>query len=54
MPISKRDLKYTAAVKLMENGDYDAAITAFEDLGQYKDSAEQLEKCKEALKDIDY
>lgn len=33
---------YQEAVALMESGEYDAAIAAFEELGEYKDSAEQI------------
>ena len=37
---------YNAAVKLMENGDYDSAIAAFESLGDYRDSEEKIKECK--------
>lgn len=37
---------YNAAVKLMENGDYDGAIAAFESLGDYRDSEEKIKECK--------
>jgi hypothetical protein len=37
--------KYNTAVELMERGEYEEAITAFEALNGYKDSAEQIEKC---------
>lgn len=33
---------YQDAVALMESGEYDAAVAAFEELGDYKDSAEQI------------
>lgn len=39
--------KYNSAVALMNEGKYDEAIVAFEELGDYKDSAE-----KAAIKDI--
>lgn len=38
--------KYNAAVTLMDNGDYDAAIKAFEAMADYKDSAERIKECK--------
>lgn len=38
--------KYNAAVMLMESGDYDAAMEEFEAMGDYKDSAEKIEECK--------
>ncbi len=37
--------KYSAAVKLYEDGKYEDAITAFQALGGYRDSESQLEKC---------
>lgn len=37
---------YNDAVRLMENGDYDAAVEAFEELQGYKDSSEKIEECK--------
>ena len=46
--------KYNAAVELMNNGQYEEAITAFEAMDGYKDSNEQIENCQTALKDIDY
>ena len=39
---------YNAAVKLMEVGDYDAAIEAFEAMDGYKDTASLIEECKKA------
>ena len=42
--------KYNAAVKLMENGEYDAAIDAFEELDDYKDSAELKKECEKGSK----
>ena len=36
---------YNAAVALMDNGEYEAAITAFEAMDGYKDSADQIEQC---------
>ena len=45
---------YNAAVSLMESGDYEAAITAFEAMDGYKDSATQIETCQTAIKDNNY
>ena len=38
--------KYNQAVNLMETGQYDEAIEIFEDLGGYKDSADQIKECR--------
>ncbi len=38
--------KYNAAVELMDNGKYEEAITAFEALGDYKDSQERIKESK--------
>ncbi len=38
-------IKYNAAVELMESGEYEQAITAFEALDGYKDSNAQIENC---------
>ena len=35
-------VKYNSAVSLMDEGKYDEAIAAFEELGDYKDSAEKI------------
>lgn len=40
--------KYNTAVTLMENGEYEAAIEAFDELGNYKDSAEQKTEARKA------
>lgn len=40
--------KYSAAKALLEAGEYEEAITAFEALNGYKDSAEQIAAAKEA------
>lgn len=45
---------YKAAVALMESGDYEGAITAFEKLGDHKDSKEQIEACETAIRDKKY
>jgi TolA-binding protein len=39
---------YNNAVKLMEAGSYDEAISAFTELGNYKDSAEKIDACGSA------
>lgn len=46
--------RYQAALSMVENGEYEEAITAFEALGDYSNSAEQLETCQTAIKDRDY
>ncbi len=45
---------YKKAVKLMNEGKYYAAIEAFEDLGDYKDSAEKINECHELSKKAQY
>ena len=40
--------KYNKAVSLMEAGQYEDAIAAFEAMDGYKDSAEQIAKCEDA------
>lgn len=40
---------YEAAVALMEAGNYEEAIDAFIELGDYEDSVQNLEKCEKAL-----
>ena len=45
---------YNKAVALMDSGDYEAAITAFEAMDGYKNSVEQIEACQTAIKDNDY
>ena len=37
--------KYNAAVELMESGEYEQAITAFEALNGYKDSTDKITEC---------
>ncbi|MGN1025100.1 MAG: trypsin-like peptidase domain-containing protein [Faecousia sp.] len=43
--VEKRDA-YRSAVALMEAGEYDSAVTAFEQLGNYKDSPEKINETK--------
>ena len=45
---------YNNAMALYEAGQYEEAITAFEALNGYKDSAAQIEACETALKDRKY
>ena len=42
--------QYNSAVSLMDAGNYEEAITAFEELGDYSDSAQKIEECA-ALKE---
>ena len=55
---AKRRNAYNAAVELLNNGQYDEAIDAFYDLGEYRDSKEQIEHAEElreeAKKKADY
>lgn len=37
--------QYTTAVAMFENADYEGALVTFSGLGDYKDSAEMVEKC---------
>ncbi len=46
--------KYNNAVRLMNDGKYNEAITAFEDLDGYKDSKEQIEACKTGITEANY
>ena len=48
--LAEMDQDYEYAIELMKSGDYDAAITAFEELNVYKDSANQIKKCKKEKK----
>ena len=45
----QKSTDYDNATALLEAGDYEAAINAFEALGDYKDSAEQLTNAQENL-----
>lgn len=47
-------IRYNEAQKLYEAGRYDEAITAFESMDGYRESAEQIETCKTAIKDHEY
>ena len=38
--------RYQKAVKLMENGDYDKAMIAFRELGDYEDSVQMIKQCR--------
>lgn len=40
---------YEAAIALMEAGNYEEAIAAFTELGDYEDSAQKLEECENIL-----
>ncbi len=46
--------RYKAAVRLYEEGKYEQALDAFAAMKGYKDSAEQIERCKTGLKDKSY
>lgn len=46
--------KYRSAMKLKNQGKYEEAISAFDELRGYKDSKDQIEACWAAIKDPDY
>ena len=46
--------KYNAALDLYASGKYDEAIAAFTAMNDYKDSKEQIAKCKEAIEEAQY
>ena len=48
------DSRYKKAVALKESGDFEGAVSAFEALGEYKDSADQIAECENAIKDAAY
>ena len=47
-------VKYNAAVKQMNAGEYEAAIAAFEAMDGYKDSDAQIDACETAILDEEY
>ncbi|MGN0617784.1 MAG: DUF6273 domain-containing protein [Ruminiclostridium sp.] len=47
-------INYNNAVKLMSDGKYSEAISAFTALGEYRDSENQILECKKAVRDIEY
>ena len=48
------NVKYNGAVTLMESGQYEEAIAAFKALDEYKDAAEQIMACENAIMDGKY
>lgn len=46
--------QYTAANELLESGEYHEAMAIFEDLGNHKDSLEQIVKCQDGIKEQCY
>ena len=46
--------KYNDAIALMNEGQYESAIFAFEELGGYKDSLAQIENCNTEIMDTKY
>lgn len=46
--------RYNDAVALMESGDYEAAIAAFEAMDGYRDSEDQIVNCRTAILDAEY
>lgn len=47
-------VKYNNAIKLMDDGKYNEAISAFEENNEYKDSEIKIEECKKAIIDNKY
>ena len=47
-------VKYNGAVSLMNAGQYEEAISAFEAMEGYKDSAQKIEDCKTAIREEKY
>lgn len=47
--IVQNSKEYKNAVALMESGKYNEAITAFEEIGNYKDSIKKIEDCRTAI-----
>ena len=45
---------YNAAMKLYNEGKYEEAISAFKELDGYRDSKDQISRCKEALNESNY
>ena len=54
IPPIKTHLQYNQAIALMNNKDYQSAISAFESLNGYKDSLARIEACNIAIKDQKY
>lgn len=48
------DARYNKALSIMDSGDYETAVAAFEALDGYKDSDAKIEECKTAIKDTAY
>ncbi len=46
--------KYNAAIELMNSKRYSEAISAFEEIANYKDSAELIKNCNASISDIKY
>ena len=54
IPNEKYGGKYNDAVALMDNGEYEEAITAFEALDGYKDSSDKIVACEAAITENNY
>lgn len=48
------NIQYSNAISLMEKGEYEKAINAFEDLDGYKDSYAKIDECDTAILDREY
>jgi len=49
-----REKRYDDAVALMDAGNYEEAIVAFEALNEYQDSADKIAECESAMRDRAY
>ena len=52
--IAKLSAEYDVAIALMNDGKYEEAMTVFETIESFKDSAELMESCETAIKDTQY
>lgn len=46
--------RYKTAIELLDSGEFHEAMAIFEDLGNYKDSSEQIIKCQEGITEQRY
>lgn len=46
--------QYDSALALFENGEFNESLQVFESLGSYKNSSQQVEQCRERIREEDY
>lgn len=46
--------QYDSALALFENGEFNESLQVFESLGSYKNSSQQVERCRERIREEDY